>query len=80
MRVSENEQCWICDKWIYSLVFFNPNKNNRQLDEIKQEQVIKQLKLFDPKMEESFPSYPHKRLDTVLSSFSDETLDQKNET
>lgn len=22
----EHEKCWICDKWIYSLVFFNPTR------------------------------------------------------
>lgn len=50
MLRTEHENCWVCDKWTYTLVFFNPaqlQSSNAwdQCDALK-EHVIAQLQKF----------------------------------
>lgn len=50
MLMNEHENCWVCDKWTYSLVFFNPAKIQSsnpwdQCEDLKH-YIIKQLMLF----------------------------------
>jgi hypothetical protein len=50
MLNGEHDNCWICDKWVYSLVFYNPGSKDTNLFSQNSEvrnYMIKQLTLFN---------------------------------
>jgi hypothetical protein len=50
MLTEKHDHCWVCDKWIYGIVFWNPRVSNQtqiEIDYFEKTKIMEQIGLLN---------------------------------
>ena len=50
MLTEKHDQCWVCDKWIYGIVFWSPNVSNQtqiDIEYFEKTKILEQIGLLN---------------------------------